>query len=65
MELVLERMSEKSSSRVSFGTVRITHLDDADIRGDDRSSFFAEALETLSEEAEPLGLRVFWIKSKV
>ena len=56
----LGRMSEKSGCEMSFGTVRITDLDFAD-----DAVIFAEtpealsgALDLLSEEAEPLGLRV-------
>ena len=50
-----------------FGTVRITDLhivDDAVIFAE-TTEVLAGALDSLSEEAEPLGLRVSWIKNKV
>ena len=59
MDHVLETMSEKSGFGLSFGSVRITDLDFAD-----DAVVFAQtevpawALEALSEEVEPLGLRV-------
>ena len=52
MDHVLRRMSEKSGCGVLFGTVRITDVVFAD------GEVLAEALESLSEEAEPLELRV-------
>ena len=61
-------VSEKSSGcGESFGTVRVTHVDFANdavifVR---TTEVLADALESLSEEAEPLGLRVSWIKTKV
>ena len=67
MDHVLAKMSETLSCGLSFETVRITDFDFAD-----DAVIFAEtievragALETLSEEAEPLGWRVSWIKTKV
>ena len=63
---VLRRMSEKSDCRVSFGTIRITDLDfshDAVIFAE-TTEVLAGALGSLSKEAEPLGLRVSWIKTK-
>ena len=60
---VLRRMSEKSGCGVSFGKVRITDLDFAD-----DAVIFAEITEVLAgalEGAEPLELRVSWIKTKV
>ena len=60
-------MSERSSSGVSFGNVKISDLDFAD-----DAVIFAEtldillgALNVLNEESEPLGLRVFWVKMKM
>ena len=52
---------------MSFGTVRITNHDFA---GDavifaETTEILAAALDSPSAEAEPLGLRVSWIKSKV
>ena len=66
-KLLTHQCHEKSGCGLSFGTVRITDLDFAD-----DAVIFAEttkvlegALNSLSEEAEPLGLRVSWIKTKV
>ena len=60
-------MSERSSCGASFGNVKISDLDFAD-----DAVIFAEtldillgALEALDEEAEPLGLRVSWVKTKI
>ena len=50
---LLEKLSERSGYGVSFGTLRITDLDFAD-----DAVMFAEALESMSEDAAPLGLRV-------
>ena len=52
---------------LSSGAVRITDLsfqDDAVIFTE-TTEVLAEALESLSEEAQPLGLLVSWIKTKV
>ena len=67
MNHVLERMSEKSGYGVSFGTVRITDLDFADdaVILAETAEVLAGALDSLSKEAEPLGLRVSLIKIKV
>ena len=48
-------------------SIRITDLHFADdrVRMAVTTEVLAEALESLSEEAEPLGLRGFWIKTKV
>ena len=66
MDWIMERVVGESGCGVSFGDVRITDLDFAD-----DAVVFAEtleilvgALERLSEEAEPLGLRVSWLKTK-
>ena len=67
MDHILGRMSEKSGCGVSFGTVRISDLhfaDDAVIFAE-TTEVLPGALDSLSEEAEPLGLRVSWIKTKV
>ena len=60
-------MSERSSCGASFGNVKISDLDFAD-----GAFIFAEildillgALEVLNEESEPLGLRIFWVKTKI
>ena len=49
-----------SGCGVSFGTVRIDDLDSANdaVIIADTTEVFAEAPESLSEEAEPLGLQV-------
>ena len=67
MDWIMDRVVYGSRCGVSFGEVRITDLDFAD-----DAVIFAEtldvltgALETLSEEAEPLGLRVSWVKTKI
>ena len=59
MDHVLGRMSEKSGCGVSFGTVPITDLafaDDAVIFAE-TPDVFAGTPDSLSEKAEPLGLR--------
>ena len=60
-------MSERSSCGASFGNVKISDLDSAD-----HAVIFVEtldvllgALEVLSEELEPLGLWVSWVKTKI
>ena len=60
-------MLEKSGSEVSFGTVQITDLDFADdaIIFAETTEVLAGALDLLSEEAEPLGLQISWINTKV
>ena len=67
MDWIMDRVVGGSGCGASFGDVRITDLDFAD-----DAVIFAETLdvltvtlETLSEEAEPLGLRVSWIKTKI
>ena len=61
------RMLERSSCDASFGNVKISDLDFAD-----DAVIFAEtldiilgALEVLNEELEPLGLQVYWVKTKI
>ena len=62
---VLGRMSEKSGCGVSFGTVRITDLDFVDVADifTETTELLAGPLDSLIEEAEPLGLRVSWINT--
>ena len=67
MDLILGRMSERSSCGASFGNVKISDLDFAD-----DANIFAETLEillgalkVLNEESESLGLRVSWVKTKI
>ena len=67
MDWIQGRMSERSSCGASFGNVKIFDLDFAD-----DAVFFAEtldillgALEVLNELLEPLGLWVFWVKTKI
>ena len=64
---VLGRMLEKSGCGVPFGTVRFTDRDFADdaVIFAETTEVLAGALDLLSERAEPLGLRVSWIKTKV
>ena len=59
-------MSEKSC-RLSFGTVRTTDFRFADdgIILAKSSGILAGGLNSLREEDCPLGLRMFWIKTKV
>ena len=66
MDHVLGRMSEKSDCGVSFGTVRMNDLDFAEdaVIFAETTEVLAGALGSLSKEAEPLGLRVSWIKTK-
>ena len=45
-----------------FGSLILTFADDAVIFTE-TTEVILEALESLSEEAEPLGLRVSWIKT--
>ena len=67
MNHLLSRMSEISDSGVSLETVLITALDFADntviIAG--TTEALAEALESLSEKAAPLGLCDCWTKIQV
>ena len=53
-------MSENSGYGLSFGKVTITSLDFADYEAifAETTKVLLEALESLSEEAEPPGLRV-------
>ena len=58
---------KKSGCGVSFGIIRITDLDFADdaVICAETTEVLVDALESLSEEADPLGLRVSWIKTNV
>jgi exonuclease III len=67
MDWIMERTVAGSDCGISLAGSKITDLDFAD-----DAVIFAEtleilqaALQTLSEEAEPLGLRVSWIKTKI
>ena len=67
MDWVLGRTVDRSRCGAAVGNVRITDLDFAD-----DAVIFAEslevlvsALESLHEEARPLGLQVSWIKTKI
>ena len=60
-------MSEGSSDVSSFGNVKISDPDLAD-----DAVIFAETLdiilrahEVMNEESEPLGLRAYWVKTKI
>ena len=67
MDHVLGRMSKKWGCGVSVGNVRTTALDFADhaVIIAEATEVLARVLNSLSEEVEPLGLRVLWIKIKV
>ncbi len=67
MDWVLGRMADGSGCGTSFGEVRISDLDFADdaVIFAEIVEILIEALEKLSEESEPLGLRVSWVKTKV
>ena len=67
VDWIIGQVVRRTSCGVSFGDVRITDLDYADnvvILAETKETL-PEALETLSEESEPLGLRVSWIKTKI
>ena len=66
LDWILGRMLERSSCRASFGQVKISDLhfaDDAVILAEILDIILG-SLEVLNEEFEPLGLRVFWVKTK-
>lgn len=67
MDWVLGRVSESSGCGAAFGDVRISDLDFADdaVIFAETLGVLTEALETLSDEAEPLGLSVSWVKTKI
>ena len=67
MDWIMDRAVGGSGCGVSFGEVRITDLDFADdaVIFAETLDVLTEALESLSEEAEPLGLRVSWVKTKI
>ena len=60
-------LGTKSGCGMSYGTDRITDPDSAHdaVTFAETTDFLAEALESLSEGAEQLGLRVSWMKTKV
>jgi len=67
MDWIMDRVVGESGCGASFGDVRITDLDFADdaVILAETLDVLTEALETLTVEAEPLGLRVSWIKTKI
>ena len=67
MDHVLRRMSERSGCGISFGTDRCIDFDFADdaVIFAETTEVLAGALDSLSEGAEPLGLRVSCIRTKV
>ena len=52
---------------MSFGNVQISYFDFADHAAilADTQEMLIGALETLSIELEPLGLRIYWVKTKI
>ena len=60
-------MVEDSGCGVSFGDVRVTDLDFADdaVTFAEMLELLVGALESLSSELEPLGLKVSWVKTKI
>ena len=60
-------MSERSSCGASFGNVKISDLDFTDdaVVFADTLDIILGALDVLKEESELLGLRVFWVKTKI
>ena len=66
MDWIMERVVGGTGCGVSFGDVRISDLDFADdaVVFAETLGVLVDALERLSEEAEPLGLRVSWLKTK-
>ena len=67
MDWIMGQVTEKTSCGASFGEVQVTDLDFADdaVIFAETVDALTEALEALSEESEPLGLRVSWIKTKI
>ena len=67
MDWAMGRMVEESDCGVSFGDVRVTDFDFADdaVTFAETLELLVDALETLSSELEPLGLKVSWIKTKI
>ena len=67
MDWIMDHVMGRTSCGASFGDLQITDLDFADdaVILAETIETLTEALEALSEEAEPLGLRVSWIKTKI
>ena len=67
MDWVLGRVADGTGCGASFGEVTISDLDFADdaVIFAEIMETLVEALDRLSEESEPLGLRVSWVKTKV
>ena len=67
MDHTLAKMIDRSECCVSFGNVQISDLDFADDAAilADTLEMLIGALETLSTELEPLGLRISWVKTKI
>ena len=67
MDWIMERVVGGTECGVSFVDDRFTDLDFADdaVIFAETAGALTEALEKLSEEAEPLGLRVSWTKTKI
>ena len=66
MDRVLSRMADGTGCDTSVGDVMITDLDFANdaVVFAELVETLIEALEKLSEESEPLGLRVSWPRPK-
>ena len=60
-------MSERSSCGVSFWNVNISELDFADdaVILAETLDILLGARDVLNEESEPLGLWVYWVKTKI
>ena len=67
MDHALAKMVDESECCVSFGNIQISDLDFADDAAilADTLEMLIGALETLSTELEPLGLRISWVKTKI
>ena len=67
MDWIMRRMPDRLSNSGSFGNVKISDLDFADdvVSFAETLDIFMGALAVLNEEPEPLGLRVYRVKTKI
>ena len=67
IDLILRKLSQRSSCGASFGDVKISDLDFADdeVICAETLDILLGALKVLNEESEPLGLWVSWVKTKI